>query len=27
MSQRPLTSYAEVGHYNQHGSVMGSVTA
>jgi dCTP deaminase len=26
MSQRPVTSYAEVGHYNQHGSVMGSVT-
>jgi dCTP deaminase len=27
MSQRPLASYAEVGHYNQHASVMGSVAA
>ena len=27
MSQPPLASYAEVGHYNQHASVMGSVAA
>jgi dCTP deaminase len=27
MSQQPVISYSEVGHYNQHGSVMGSVAA